>query len=145
MQNIEKTENIMKNNINVFIIFVAISCLITISSADIGIGISEVGTISSITSIEEKSTTPVEYNLHQNYPNPFNPVTEISFSLAKPSFVNLEIYNSLGQKVRRLFNNEMNSGSHKITFNASDLSSGIYFYKIQAGEFQLVRKMLLLK
>jgi len=142
----------MQSQTKLFVIFLAISCLITISSADIGIGISDVGTISSITGIDEKNTAPVGYMLHQNYPNPFNPGTEISFSLAKSSFVTLEIYNSLGQKVATLINNEMNSGNHKITFNASDLSSGIYYYriaihsdKIQAVEFQSVKKMLLLQ
>ncbi len=135
----------MQNKIKIFVIFLTVSCLITISSADIGIGVSEVGTISSITSIEEKNTTPVGYILHQNYPNPFNPETKISFSLPKSTFVTLEIYNSLGQKVATLINNEMNSGSHKITFNASDLSSGIYYYKMQAGQFQSARKMLLLQ
>ncbi len=135
----------MQNKIKIFVIFLTVSCLITISSADIGIGVSEVGTISSITGIEEKNTTPVGHTLHQNYPNPFNPETKISFSLPKSTFVTLEIYNSLGQKVATLINNEMNSGSHKITFNASDLSSDIYYYKMQAGQFQSARKMLLLQ
>ena len=135
----------MQNRIYFFVIFITIFCFNTISSADIGIGISDVGTISSVTSNEEKTIVPIGYSLHQNYPNPFNPVTEISFNLAKSSFVSLEIYNSLGQKVVTLINNKMNIGNHKIMFNASDLSSGIYYYKIQAGEFQAVKKMLLLQ
>jgi len=135
----------MRNKTKLSVIFLLIFCLITISSADIGIGISDVGTISSITGIEETNTAPVGYILRQNYPNPFNPGTEISFSLAKSSFVTLEIYNSLGQKLATLINNELNSGSHKIKFNASHLSSGIYYYKIQAGEFQAVKKMLVLQ
>jgi hypothetical protein len=135
----------MQNETKLYAIFMAIFCIITISSADIGIGISDIGTISSITGIEETNTAPVGYMLQQNYPNPFNPGTEISFSLAKSSFVTLEIYNSLGQKVATLINNEMNSGSHKIKFNASDLSSGVYYYKIDAGEFQAVKKMLVLQ
>lgn len=142
----------MQNKTKLVVLFMAIFCLITISSADIGIGISDVGTISSITGIEEQNIMPAGNSLHQNYPNPFNPTTEIPFSLAKSSFVTLELYNSLGQKVATLINNEMNSGSHKIKFNASDLSSGIYYYriaihsdKIQAGEFQSVKKMLLLQ
>ncbi len=135
----------MKIKIKLSIIFLLIFCIFTISSADIGIGISEVGTISSITGIEDENTTHVGYRLNQNYPNPFNPSTEISFSLAKSSFVIMEIYNSLGQKVAALINNKMNSGSYKVKFNASNLSSGIYYYKIQAGEFQSVKKMLLLQ
>lgn len=135
----------MRNKIKLSIIILLIFCLFTISSADVGFGISNVGTISSITGIEDENTRPAGYCLNQNYPNPFNPSTEISFSLAKSSFVIMEIYNSLGQKVVVLINNKMNSGSYKVKFNASNLSSGIYYYKIQAGEFQSVRKMLLLE
>jgi hypothetical protein len=135
----------MQNKKKLFVIFMAISCLITISSADVGIGISEVGTISSITAIEAENTSPAGYFLNQNYPNPFNPSTEISFSLAKSSFVTLEVYNSLGQKVAVLINNKMNSGHHELKFEANNLPSGIYYYKIRAGEFQSVKKMLLLQ
>lgn len=135
----------MKIKIKLSVIFLLIFCLFTISSADVGIGISAVGTISSITGIEDENTTPVGYFLNQNYPNPFNPSTEISFQLAKSSFVNLEIYNSLGQKVASLINKKMNSGSYHVKFNASNLSSGIYYYKIQAGEFKSIKKMLLLQ
>jgi hypothetical protein len=115
------------------------------SNADTGFGISDVGTISSITGIEEKNTTPVDYGLNQNYPNPFNPVTTISYSLSKSSFVTLEVYNSLGQKIATLVKNKMNPGSYSAKFNASNLPSGIYYYKIQAADFQLVKKMLLLQ
>jgi hypothetical protein len=114
--------------------------------AETGEGVSEVGTLSSIAvGIEDENTTPVEYFLNQNYPNPFNPSTEISFSLAKSSFVIMEIYNSLGQKVAALLNKNIDPGRHKVKFNASNLSSGIYYYKIQAGEFQSVKKMLLIQ
>ena len=136
----------MKIKIKLSIIFLSIITLITISNADTGFGVSDVGTISSIaTGIEEKNTSPVEYALNQNYPNPFNPSTEISFSLAKSSFVTLEIYNSLGQKVATLLNKRINPGHHKVKFNALNLSSGIYYYKITAGQFQSVKKMLLLQ
>ncbi len=135
----------MKIKTKLSIIFLSIICLIAISNADTGFGVSDVGTISSLTDIEDENTTPVEYGLDQNYPNPFNPGTEISFSLAKSSFVNLEVYNSLGQKVATLLNKNINSGPHKVKFNASNLSSGIYYYKIQAGEFNSAKKMLLLQ
>jgi hypothetical protein len=135
----------MKNKIRLFIIFLLIFGLFTISSADVGIGISEVGTISSITAIEDENTSPVGYFLNQNYPNPFNPSTEISFSLAKSSFVTLEVYNSLGQKIITLVNTKMNPGHHELKFEANNLPSGIYYYKIRAGEFQSVKKMLLLQ
>ncbi len=135
----------MKNKTNLSIIFLSILCIFTISNAETGYGISDVGTISSITGIEDENTTLVEYELGQNYPNPFNPVTKMNFSLSKSSFVTLEVYNSLGQKVTTLINNKLNSGSYKVKFNGSKLSSGIYYYKIQAGEFHSVMKMLLLQ
>ena len=135
----------MRNKTNLYAIIVSTFCLLTISRADIGIGISDVGTISSITGIENKNTVPVGYRLNQNYPNPFNSYTEISFTLAKSSFVTLEVYNSLGQKSMVLINNKMNSGSYKVKFNAENLSSGIYYYKIRAGGFQSAKKMLLLQ
>ena len=135
----------MKIKIKLSIIFLLIFCLFTISNADVGIGISEVGAISSITGIEDENASPVGYHLNQNYPNPFNPSTEISFSLAKSSFVTLEVYNSLGQKVAALINNKMNPGRYKEKFNALGLSSGIYYYRIEAGEYQDVKKMILLK
>jgi hypothetical protein len=135
----------MKNKTKLSLIFLLIFCLFTISGADVDIGVSDIGTIGSIAGIEDENTTPVGYRLNQNYPNPFNPSTDISFSLAKSSFVILEVYNSLGQKVAVLINNKMNPGSYKVKFNASNLSSGIYYYKIQAGDFQSVKKMLLLQ
>ncbi len=135
----------MKNKTNLSIIFLSILCIFTISNAETGYGISDVGTISSITGIEDENTTLVEHELGQNYPHPFNPVTKMNFSLSKSSFVTLEVYNSLGQKVTTLINNKLNSGSYKVKFNGSKLSSGIYYYKIQAGEFHSVMKMLLLQ
>lgn len=135
----------MKNKIKLSATFLLVFCLFAITGAGIGTDISSVGTISSLTGIEDENTTPVGYCLHQNYPNPFNPGTEISFSLAKSSFVTLAVYNSLGQTVVTLLNKNMNSGSCNVKFNASGLSSGIYYYKIQAGEFQSVKKMLVLQ
>ena len=88
---------------------------------------------------------PVTFVLHQNYPNPFNPSTQISFNLPKPEFVTLEIYNTLGQKIETLLNKAMKAGQHEVEFNAQNLSSGIYFYRIEAGEFQDVKKMVLLR
>ncbi|NOY88594.1 MAG: T9SS type A sorting domain-containing protein [FCB group bacterium] len=86
----------------------------------------------------------------QNYPNPFNPNTTISFDLSNSSHVNLTIYNILGQPVRTLLNKEMTAGSYNIEWNGKDdngqgLSSGIYFYKLQAGSLTATKKMLMLK
>jgi hypothetical protein len=88
---------------------------------------------------------PNAYYLSQNYPNPFNPSTKISFTLPKPEHVTFAVYNTLGQKVATLLNRKINAGSHDVQFEASTLPSGIYFYRMQAGEFSQVRKMVLLR
>ncbi|MBU0472898.1 MAG: T9SS type A sorting domain-containing protein [Bacteroidetes bacterium] len=88
---------------------------------------------------------PVEFSLEQNYPNPFNPSTLIRFSIPEVSKVTLSVYNLLGQKVASLVNKNMNAGNHEINFNANGLSTGIYFYTINAGNFQSTRKMMLIK
>ena len=95
----------------------------------------------------KKNYNPSErsFILEQNYPNPFNPNTTISYYLPRASRVSLIVYNSLGQKVKQIVNNFEEPGNHKINFDAENLSSGIYFYKISAGNSAQVRKMLLLK
>jgi len=90
-------------------------------------------------------TAPVQFELAQNYPNPFNPSTTISFTIPQSSVVTLKVYNTLGQEVKTLINGNMESGVHSISFDASDLNSGIYFYKLEAGQFSDVRKMTLIK
>jgi hypothetical protein len=94
--------------------------------------------------------TPAVFNMEQNYPNPFNPSTTIAFSLATDSKVSLKIFNALGQEVTILINENMSEGFHEKTFNASNLNSGVYFYKIEATgadgqSFTQVRKMILTK
>ncbi|MCH8305801.1 MAG: T9SS type A sorting domain-containing protein [Candidatus Marinimicrobia bacterium] len=84
-------------------------------------------------------------NLKQNYPNPFNPVTNISYSIPRDSKVSLIIYNLRGQKVAQLVNSNERAGNYKVTWNASDVSSGIYFYRLQAGDYIKTRKMVYLK
>ncbi len=86
-----------------------------------------------------------DYRLNQNYPNPFNPSTVISYNLKQASPVKLQIYNSLGQQVATLVNGTQAAGIHKVTFNASGLNSGLYFYKLQAGSFAQTKKMMLIK
>ncbi len=83
--------------------------------------------------------------LFQNYPNPFNPTTEISFSIRVKGITSLEVYNILGQKVATIVNKELNAGSHKYQFDASRLTSGIYFYKLQSTSYSNIKKMLLIK
>jgi len=98
-------------------------------------------------SIQENyiGTQPNEYNLYQNFPNPFNPSTTIEYDLPKSSDVKIEVYNIAGQKIQTLLNKKMAAGSHQVEFNAQNLSSGVYFYRIEAGEYQDVKKMILLK
>lgn len=98
-----------------------------------------------LTSNDFETGTPDAFALEQNYPNPFNPTTNIKFSLPQTADVNLTIYNMLGQKVSTLINEKMNSGFHTVPFDASNLSSGMYIYRIQAGSFTSTKKMLLIK
>ena len=96
-------------------------------------------------------TRPEVYSLSDNYPNPFNPETTIKYQLPEAGDVNLEVYNMLGQVVRTLVSTNQNAGRYVLQWDATNdsghpLSSGIYFYRIQAGgEFQSIKKMLLLK
>lgn len=86
-----------------------------------------------------------DYSLSQNFPNPFNPTTEINFSIPKETKVKIDIYNVLGQKVITLLDRKIKQGSHSITFNAKNLSSGAYFYRLTTDDFVQTKKMLLLK
>jgi hypothetical protein len=86
-----------------------------------------------------------KFELSQNCPNPFNPTTKIDFTLAKASDVKLTIYNVLGQKIATLVNSRMNAGPQSVVFNAGKFGSGVYFYRLDAGSFSSVKKMLLLK
>lgn len=88
---------------------------------------------------------PQDYFLSQNYPNPFNPTTTIAFNLIEASQVTLKVYNTLGEQITTLVNKELSVGFHQVNFNAENLQSGTYFYRIQANNFTEVRKMILLK
>jgi hypothetical protein len=90
-------------------------------------------------------TTPSVYALEQNYPNPFNPSTSINFSIAEASTVKLAVYNLLGQEVKLLLNEFKEAGPHTITFDASSLTSGAYFYTLETPQFKQTKKMLLAK
>jgi hypothetical protein len=90
-------------------------------------------------------TSPVVYHLSQNYPNPFNPLTTINYQLPVTSDVELSVYNLVGQKVARLVSERQAAGTYRIDWNAGELPSGIYLYKLQAGSFTQIRKMTLIK
>ncbi len=85
------------------------------------------------------------YSLSQNYPNPFNPTTRIDFSIPKQGFVSIKVYNMLGKEVATLVSREMTPGAYSLDFNASKLSSGVYFYKMEVNGFSEVKKMMLVK
>jgi hypothetical protein len=93
----------------------------------------------------EDIIVPAKFVLQQNYPNPFNPSTTIEFSIQKSEFVTLKIYNLLGQEVAELVSERMKAGSYNYSWDASGFASGVYIYKIQAGAYQHVRKMVYLK
>ena len=88
---------------------------------------------------------PASYKLEQNYPNPFNPSTSIKFDLPKSGFVTLKVYNSIGKEVATLISESMSAGNHQVSFDASGLSSGLYFYKLSTDNFNDTKKMLLVK
>ncbi len=97
------------------------------------------------TAIEQFNEIPEKFNLVQNYPNPFNPTTTISFSLPSSTFTSLKVYDILGNEVANLVNEEKPAGNYEERFDASSLTSGTYFYKLQAGSFIETKKMILLK
>ena len=88
---------------------------------------------------------PKEFKLYSNYPNPFNPVTNIKFDLPKDVQVSIKIYDMVGREVKTLVNEFKTAGRYSVTFSGSDFASGVYYYSIKAGEFEQVRKMILLK
>ena len=98
-----------------------------------------------INGISDNNSEIEKFSLLQNYPNPFNPTTMINYSLKKVGKVNLIIYNSLGQKVTELVNKVQEAGKYKIKFDASNLASGVYFYRLQSGSFISTKKMILMK
>ncbi|MCC6395777.1 MAG: T9SS type A sorting domain-containing protein, partial [Bacteroidetes bacterium] len=102
--------------------------------------------LSAPTSVEEVgSGVPGAYELSQNYPNPFNPSTQIAFALPEAQTVRLSVFNSLGQQIATLADGTYQAGEYRVTFDATGLPSGMYFYRAEAGSFSAVRKMVLMK
>jgi hypothetical protein len=108
---------------------------------------SSVGTFSidPATGINSESQLPISFDLQQNFPNPFNPSTRIVYSLAEEVQVNLTVYDMLGRKVAELVNDKQVAGVYELAFNGSSFASGMYIYKLKAGDFVSVKKMVLLK
>lgn len=111
------------------------------------VAISDCEPVWPITAIEKGSgkTSVQSYSLNQNYPNPFNASTMISYTLSEPCQVTVKIYNMIGNEIATLVDNQQNEGYHSINFDAGELSAGIYFYRIKAGDFSEVKKMIFLK
>jgi hypothetical protein len=97
------------------------------------------------TSVEEESSIAKSFTLSQNYPNPFNPTTVISYQLPVTSNVALRVFDIIGREVATLVNETKEAGSYEVTFNASKLASGMYFYRLQAGNFSAIKKLVLIK
>ncbi len=104
-----------------------------------------VGMVATEIAEEKQQNAPHNFLLEQNYPNPFNPITHISFFLPRKSHVSLEIFNTLGETVTDLVDKDLSQGKHIVQFNAADLSSGVYFYRLRAGKFSQVKKMILMR
>ena len=102
--------------------------------------------LTNITGITPISTQlPSSYSLSQNYPNPFNPVTKINFAIPKQGFVTLKVYDMLGRMVSELLSGYKQAGSYSVDFNAGNLSSGVYFYRLEVNGFSDIKKMILVK
>ncbi len=110
---------------------------------DGSVHLSEAVRVSSVTGVSEEVAH--SYELGQNYPNPFNPSTTIRYSLPNPSHVTLTVFNTLGEQVALLQNGERESGYHEVKFDGSGLSSGVYFYRLTAGDFVQTKKLLMAK
>jgi hypothetical protein len=115
-----------------------------INSPNVRTTINETAT-TTVTSVSNDFNQIKNFELSQNYPNPFNPATTISYSVPQRSDVSLKVYNIIGREVATLVNGEKDPGTYNVNFNGAELSSGVYFYKITAGSFSTVRKMILLK
>jgi hypothetical protein len=103
------------------------------------------GTKTIATDVDKVEDLPIAFQLQQNYPNPFNPSTKITFSLAHSANTSLKVFDMLGREVATLVNGYTVSGTHDVQFNAMNLASGIYYYKLTSGNFTEVKKMVLLK
>ncbi len=101
---------------------------------------------SNITSVNlDSNLIPQKYRLSQNFPNPFNPSTKIYYSLPKSNLVTITVFNILGEKVKTLVNEYQNVGNYYVEFKADGIASGIYFYRLQSGDYVSIKKMILLK
>ncbi len=115
------------------------------TSGEISISAEGYVTGNQTTGITSLGDIPTTYALQQNYPNPFNPSTKIEYSVPENSFVSIKVYNSVGQLIETLVNENMPTGTYRVDWNAKNVPTGIYFYRMETGKFTSVRKMLLVK
>ena len=118
-------------------------------NSDVGFACGRVGlmlktTSGGVTDISDGSQVPVKFKLNQNYPNPFNPTTTIKYLIPEISFITIKMYDVLGNEVATVVNEEKAAGNYEVEFDASKLSSGVYFYQLRAGSFIETKKMVLL-
>jgi photosystem II stability/assembly factor-like uncharacterized protein len=126
----------------------SITCIIQDHQGSLFAGTSEDGIFRALQTVNIVTTShqnPKTYYLNQNYPNPFNPSTSISFSLSSKSFVSLKVFDIIGREVATLVNGELSAGNHTRQWNAVNMSSGVYFYRLQTGTFTDVKKLVLLR
>jgi hypothetical protein len=126
----------------------------TVGQPALGISYSPTGIVRSgywqqpgglVTADEPAPDLPIAFALHQNYPNPFNPTTTIVFAVLQAAHVRIAVYDLLGRNVRNLLRESRPPGEYRLTFDASDLPSGIYLYRMIAGEFTQTRRLVLLR
>ena len=110
-----------------------------------GSGMSGVVVVIDPVSVPEDEQIVNEFKLNQNYPNPFNPTTNIGYRIVESGFVSLKVYDVLGNEVATLVNAEKPAGEYNVSFSADDLSSGIYYYKLETSSYSATRKMVLMK
>jgi hypothetical protein len=103
------------------------------------------GLVKFTAGITDASNNPKAFTLGQNYPNPFNPTTVITYQIPTASYVSLKVYDILGREVALLVNENQITGYYNITFNARNLPSGVYFYRMNAGNYTSVKKLVLMK
>ncbi len=130
------------------------TCIISATISSTGGGLPEIGStfllddfsFGPLSAVDEAGNpVPEVYSLSQNYPNPFNPRTTIEYSIPMSGQVSLGVYDLLGREVAQLVDEEQSAGGHRVDFDGSDLSSGVYLYRLQAGDFSEVRSLVLLK
>lgn len=110
-----------------------------------GVGMSGVITVNKVTDVKDNNITAFKFELQQNYPNPFNPSTSISYQVPVKNNVTLKIYDVIGNEVAVLVNGEKPAGTYRVNWNAANMPSGVYMYKLQTGSFVQTKKMILMK